>query len=523
MEEKVHCRMLRRTLKLAMKHNEKLDEPQNRKNVLKKQQIGMRVEPTMQWEFWAEVHDNHLSSSDEEEEILCSGRGRGRKTDILPRLPRETSACKTDFGSNSYGKGRARIIRDNLILTKEKPLIGLPKDTQISVDKPDPVFIKPEKVYNEFWNDEDFPALGSAADKGNESAVRSRGNKVYISNQSILDTHKVNNEVTIFSDSVSCKPDSDKDIKVASRTLQVPARIKDSLKSLCESTKAWYEDVCATSPYNSAFQLPKESDMLHKETTHLSGDKTSYDEDLMNRYLNNSLASSKGSHVNSRSVAGSIPLVVRNELSHLQRDDKIRSNVTQSFGDVLYTHLDLAKDDNDLEDNNTANKNYQHITMDIKNQSSSDGEKSDIMHQHIDPCLVTNDKQSDINVNASNLKGEKNYKSTTDKGSLDRKQYKNKIRLESNSSDCHKWKVKGKSVIQVDGLPPSPDLSGLVDLIASFGTISDQEVSNHSTGSSARFKLASGDSCDLAVECLHDSGCLYADSNRVLMCYRIPL
>ncbi|KAK3588932.1 hypothetical protein CHS0354_023692 [Potamilus streckersoni] len=423
--------------------------------------------------------------------MLCNYRGRGKKINTVPRFPREMSACKADFVSASHGKGRARIIRDNMLLTKDKAQVGLPKNHQVIMDKPAPVFSKTETKYSESWNNEDFPALGSAAVKGSESAVLSRGKPMNSSNQSIQDTHRVNNAAAVFSDSVSCRPDNTKSIKETSKTSQVPARVKDSLKSLNRSTIAWYMDMITTSQKNSAFQLPKDSDMFHKETTYLSGAKSSYDESLMNRYLRNSLDSSIGSHFSSRSVAGSI--LVRNELPHLKSDDQLSCNVRQSssFNDNtdVYTHLDMARNNNDLKDNIIANSNNdQCVTLGIINQFSSEGEKSDLMHKHIDYSLVTNYNQSDVNVKTSNIKGENTDKSDDNNGSLERKKYKKKIIPESNSSDCHKWKVKGEFVIQVDGLPPNPDLSGLVDLIASFGTVYDQEVSNNSTSSSARFK-----------------------------------
>ena len=54
--------------------------------------------------------------------------------------------------------------------------------------------------------------------------------------------------------------------------------------------------------------------------------------------------------------------------------------------------------------------------------------------------------------------------------------------------DCHKWKLEGKSVIQIDGLPVNCDISALQDLIASYGTVFDSEKKIRSQSSSVRFR-----------------------------------
>lgn len=54
--------------------------------------------------------------------------------------------------------------------------------------------------------------------------------------------------------------------------------------------------------------------------------------------------------------------------------------------------------------------------------------------------------------------------------------------------DCHRWKLEGKSVIQIDGLPVNCDISALQDLIASYGTVFDSEKKIRSQSSSVRFR-----------------------------------
>ena len=54
--------------------------------------------------------------------------------------------------------------------------------------------------------------------------------------------------------------------------------------------------------------------------------------------------------------------------------------------------------------------------------------------------------------------------------------------------DCHRWKLEGKSVIQIDGLPVNCDISALQDLIASYGTVIDSEKKVRSQSSSVRFR-----------------------------------
>lgn len=54
--------------------------------------------------------------------------------------------------------------------------------------------------------------------------------------------------------------------------------------------------------------------------------------------------------------------------------------------------------------------------------------------------------------------------------------------------DCHRWKLEGKSVIQIDGLPVNCDISALQDLIASYGIVFDSEKKIRSQSSSVRFR-----------------------------------
>jgi hypothetical protein len=54
--------------------------------------------------------------------------------------------------------------------------------------------------------------------------------------------------------------------------------------------------------------------------------------------------------------------------------------------------------------------------------------------------------------------------------------------------DCLRWKLEGKSVIQIDGLPVNCDISALQDLIASYGTVFDSEKKIRSQSSSVRFR-----------------------------------
>lgn len=93
---------------------------------------------------------------------------------------------------------------------------------------------------------------------------------------------------------------------------------------------------------------------------------------------------------------------------------------------------------------------------------------------------------------------------------------------ESNNMNMD-WTLAGENIIQCDGLPRKCDISVLEEIIASFGKIIDSQTIVVGNSSSVRFKLGNSDSCEWAISCLHDSDCVYPDSNRVLECYRVDI
>lgn len=82
---------------------------------------------------------------------------------------------------------------------------------------------------------------------------------------------------------------------------------------------------------------------------------------------------------------------------------------------------------------------------------------------------------------------------------------------------CHRWKLEGQSVIQIDGLPVNCDISALQDLIASYGTVIDSEKKSRSQSSSVRFRLNNDDACEMVVSCLDDTD-IFPDAVSKISC-----
>ncbi|XP_041362782.1 uncharacterized protein LOC121378595 [Gigantopelta aegis] len=97
-----------------------------------------------------------------------------------------------------------------------------------------------------------------------------------------------------------------------------------------------------------------------------------------------------------------------------------------------------------------------------------------------------------------------------------------KVSLQGSDSTTHVategWVVKGDNVIQIEGLPSIGDTSNLEDLISSFGTVLNMQHRLLSDKRVIRIRYNTAEACEWAMACLHDSDCIFSDSNCVLVC-----
>ncbi|XP_052791306.1 uncharacterized protein LOC128225242 [Mya arenaria] len=85
------------------------------------------------------------------------------------------------------------------------------------------------------------------------------------------------------------------------------------------------------------------------------------------------------------------------------------------------------------------------------------------------------------------------------------------------------WRLYGRDVIQVDGLPAVSDVSHLHSLVSGFGIIIDHQVCLENGATAIRFKLCSAESCEFCVQCLDGSDCILPDSNSRISCRHLTV
>ncbi|XP_052263166.1 uncharacterized protein LOC127866577 isoform X2 [Dreissena polymorpha] len=75
------------------------------------------------------------------------------------------------------------------------------------------------------------------------------------------------------------------------------------------------------------------------------------------------------------------------------------------------------------------------------------------------------------------------------------------------------WRLYGRDVVQVDGLPSDVDLTHLHSLVNGFGVIKDSQVRTLNSMISVRYKLVNEEACEFCAQCLHNSECIVPGSN----------
>ncbi|XP_063443704.1 protein starmaker-like isoform X2 [Mytilus trossulus] len=188
-----------------------------------------------------------------------------------------------------------------------------------------------------------------------------------------------------------------------------------------------------------------------------------------------------------------------------------------SSPDIDHSTLSVSKTESDNQrtsatsdkDESETSESFKKISRKNKKKNRDAARAKDFHSNYPDQSKHDNDQDDTVRDKQVSKKCQKNNLSLMDSNACQRNG-------QGSSHDAGvSWKLKGDSVIQLDGLPVDCDISVLQDLIASYGTVKDIEKKEGPQSSAVRFRLNSTDACEMVVCCLDDTDIFEGAASKI--------